>query len=95
MQAKSQMPAKTEAIALSPTHKRRLARLARDAGCAPQDLLDDVLKFGFDFVERDVRETSRGIAEIEAGKGIPHDQVMFEAGAIIERRAQKAVIKLA
>ena len=89
------MPAKTEATPLSPTHKRQLARLAREAGCAPQDLLDDVLKFGFNFVERDVRESSRGIAEIEAGKGIPHGQVMVEAGAIIECWTQKSIVKVA
>ena len=71
------------------SHKRRLTRLAQEAGCQPQDLLDDVLKFGFDFVEQDIRETSKGIAEIEAGKGIPHGQVMAEANAIIYHYATK------
>ena len=77
------------AVVLTPAHKRRLARLAREAGCEPQDLLDDVLKFGFDFVEQDIRETGKGIAELEAGKGIPHGQVMIEARAVIERHARK------
>ncbi|MSQ73512.1 MAG: hypothetical protein EXR27_19875 [Betaproteobacteria bacterium] len=40
------------AVVLTPAHKRRLARHAREAGCEPQDLLDDVFKFGFDFVEQ-------------------------------------------
>ncbi len=75
--------------ALTPGHKRRLARLAKEAGCAPQDLLDDVFKFGFDFVEQDIRETNQGLAELAAGKGIPHSQVMAEARAIIERHARK------
>ena len=79
----------TAGIALTPAHKRRLSRLAREAGCEPQDLLDDVFKFGFDFVEQDIRETSKGIAEIQAGKGIPHGQVMTEARALIERHARK------
>ena len=78
----------TEAT-LTPGHKRRLARLAKEAGCAPQDLLDDVFKHGFDFVEQDIRETSNGLAELEAGQGIPHSQVMAEARAIIERHARK------
>ena len=64
---------------------RRLTSLAKEAGCEPQDLLGDVLKFGIDFVEQDIRETINGIAEIEAGKGIPHDQVLAEAAAIINR----------
>ena len=76
-------------VALTPTHNQRLARLARAAGCQPQELLDDVLKFGFSFVEQDIHETSKGIAEIEAGKGIPHGQVKAEANAIIFYHATK------
>ena len=75
-------------ITLTPAHKRRLARLARAAGCAPQDLLDDVFKYGFEFVARDIRETGRGIAEIDAGKGIPHGKVMAEAKACSEASAR-------
>ncbi|MFM9972896.1 MAG: hypothetical protein ACKVQK_31355 [Burkholderiales bacterium] len=80
------------AYVLKPAHKRHLARLAREAGCQPQDLLNDVFKYGFDYVQQDVRETGKGIAEIEAGKGISHGQVMVEARAVIERyvRKQKA-----
>ena len=66
---------------------RRLTSLAKEAGCELQDLLGDVLKFGIDLIEQDIRETIKGIAEIEAGKGIPHGQVMAEARAIIERHA--------
>ncbi len=77
------------AVVLTPAHKRRLARLARAAGCEPQDLLDDVFKFGFDFVEQDIRETGKGIAELESGKGIAHGLVMVEARAVIERHARK------
>ena len=72
-------------VSLRPSHMRRLTSLAKEAGCEPQDLLGDVLKFGIDFVEQDIRETIKGIAEIEAGKGIPHDQVLAEAAAIINR----------
>ena len=45
----------TAAVTLTPAHMRRLNRLAKEAGCAPQDLLDDVFKFGIDFVEQDIR----------------------------------------
>lgn len=79
----------TVEVALTPAHKRRLARLARECGCEPQDLLDDVFRFGFDFVEQDIRESSTGIAELEAGQGVPHDQVMSEAKAIIVRHARR------
>ena len=80
-------------VALTPTHKRRLARLARECGCETQNLLDDAFKFGFDVVEPDIRESSAGIAELEAGKGVPHDHVMSEARVVIARhgRTQKSL----
>ena len=79
----------TTAIELTSAHKRRLTRLAREAGCEPQDLLEDVFKFGFDFVEQDVRETSKGIAEIKSGAGVPRGSVMADARSLIERHARR------
>jgi predicted transcriptional regulator len=79
----------TTIIELTPAHKRRLSRLAREAGCEPQDLLDDVFKFGFDFVERDIRETSKGVAEIASGAGVPHGRVMTDARSLLERHGRK------
>lgn len=76
-------------VALTPVHKRRLARLARECACEPQDLLDDVFRFGFDFVERDIRESNASIADLEAGKGVPHEQVMNESRAIIARHGRR------
>jgi len=79
----------TTAVELTSAHKRRLTRLAREAGCEPQDLLEDVFKFGFDFVEQDVRETSKGIAEIKRDAGVPHGSVMADALSLIERHARR------
>lgn len=76
-------------VALTPLHKRRLTRLARECACEPQDLLDDVLRFGFDFVEQDIRQSNAGIADLETGKGIPHERVMNEARAIIARHGRR------
>lgn len=73
------------AVLLTPAHQRRLARLAKAAQCEPQALLDDVFKFGFDFVEQDIQETSKGLAEIAAGKGVAHAFVMADARATIAR----------
>ena len=70
--------------ALTPAHQRRLARLAKLAGCLPQELLDDVFKYGFEFVEEDIRETSFGLAQIEAGETVPHEEVMRNAKRIVE-----------
>ena len=76
-------------LALTPVHKRRLARLARECACEPQDLLDDVLRFGFGFVEQDIRQSNAGIAELEAGKVVPHEQAMNEARAIVARHGRR------
>ena len=76
-------------VALTPVHKRRLARLARECACEPQHLLDEVFKFGFDFVEQDIRQSNAGIADLENEKGVPHEQVMNEARSIIARHDRR------
>ena len=78
------------AFILSPAHQRRLARLAKEAGCEPQALIDDVFRYGIDWVEADVRETRAGIAEGEAGLGVPDSEVRRCARKIIATaRAKK------
>jgi predicted transcriptional regulator len=62
-------------VQLTPTQQRRLARIATEAGCAPQDLLSDVFKYGIEWVEADVRETLAGIAEAEAGDRVSNVEV--------------------
>jgi predicted transcriptional regulator len=78
------------ALILNPAHQRRLVRLAKEAGCEPQALMDDVFRFGIDWVETDVRETRTGVAEGEAGLGVPDVEVRRRARKIIAAaRAKK------
>ena len=78
------------ALILSRSHQRRLVRLAKGAGCEPQALIDDVFRYGIDWVEIDVRETRAGIAEGEAGLGVPDPEVRRRARKIIATvRAKK------
>ena len=79
----------TAAAALKPAQQRRLAKLAREADCEAQDLLDDVFRLGIDLAEQDARETSNGLAELAAGKTVPHGQVMRKTRAIIARHARQ------
>ena len=65
----------TVPLQLTVTQQRRLARVASEAGCAPQDLLADVFKYGIEWVEADVRETLAGIAEAEAGDRLSNAEV--------------------
>ena len=71
------------ALILSPSHQRRLVCIAKEAGCKPQALMDDVFRYGIDWVEADVRETRAGIAEGEAGLGVPDAEVRRRAHKII------------
>ena len=66
---------------LTATQQRRLARLAEEAGCEPQDLLADVFKYGIDWVEADVRETLAGVAEALAGDTV--------TGTAVEQRIER------
>ena len=68
---------------LSNAQQRRLARLATAVGCAPQDLLGDVFKYGFDWVEADVRETLAGLADARSGK--------FVTDAEVRRRIERTI----
>lgn len=86
---RSRRCAMTGAAALKPAQQRRLAKLASEADCEAQDLLDDVFRLGIDLAEQDARETSNGLAALAAGKTVPHGQVMRETRAIIARHARK------
>ena len=63
------------AVLLTPAHQRHLARLAKATQCEPQD----------------IQETSKGLAEIAAGKGVAHALVMADARATIARHGRHKI----
>jgi predicted transcriptional regulator len=67
----------------------RLEKLAAEAGRTPQEMLKYVMRDGFEYTENFVRKVKAGIADADAGRLIPHDQVMAELEAVIEKHAQK------
>lgn len=74
-------------ISLSAADTARLERLAAEAGSTPQKMLKHVLRDGFEYSERVVRSVNAGLADIAAGRVIPHDQVMDKiSAAIVGRR---------
>ena len=76
-------------LALTPAQQRRLEKLARKAERTPQAMLKFVLRDGFEFCERDVRETIEAHEDADKNGTIPHSVVMAEARSIIERHAAK------
>lgn len=76
-------------ISLSAADTARLEKLAAEAGSTPRKMLKHVLRDGFEYSERLVRSVNAGLADIAAGRVIPHDQVMDKIGAAIEKHARK------
>ena len=70
-------------FALSPAQRRRLEKLAREAGRTPQAMFRFVLRDGFEQCEEDVRAAVAADVEAARGELVPHEQVMEEARAVI------------
>lgn len=69
--------------ALTKAQQRRLAKLAREAGCTPQAMLGFVLRDGFDLCEEDVAAARSAEVELARSGTVPHSQVSKEARAVI------------
>ena len=76
-------------LALTPAQQRRIAKLAQLAGRTPRSMLRFVLRDGLEATEQDVRETIEADEDIDRNGAIPHDEVMAQAKATIERHATK------
>lgn len=76
-------------ISLSAAATARLEKLAADAGSTPQKMLKHVLRDGFEYSERVVQSVRAGLADVAAGRVIPHDQVIAKLSATIEKHARK------
>lgn len=69
---------------------RRIERLAREAGRTPAQMLKFVIRDGLEHTEYVVREANAGLAELDAGKGVPLDQIRQRAEARRQQRAHAA-----
>jgi len=63
-------------LRISNAAARRIARLANHEKRAPQTVLDSALSTGLDYEEWFRREVAKGLADLDAGKTIPHEQVL-------------------
>lgn len=74
-------------LALSHAEQRRLEKLAEEAGRTPKAMLKHVLRDGFDYTEEFVRKVKEGLAELDAGKGVPRAAVSEQARRIVAKHA--------
>ena len=55
---------------------RRIARLAARRKRSPQRVLDAALAAGLDYEEWFQREVAKGLAQLDAGKALSHEQML-------------------
>lgn len=75
-----------ETQALSPTDTRRLERLALAAGITPKAMLHHVLRDGFAYTERFVKDVAAGLADADAGKTVTHAEARRRLDAHISAK---------
>jgi len=66
---------------------RRIEKLAAAAGRKPDEMLKFVLRDGLEHTEYAVREANAGLAELDAGRGVPLVDVRRRIAARLSRRA--------
>lgn len=66
---------------------RRIEKLAAAAGRKPDEMLKFVLRDGLEHTEYAVREANAGLAELDAGRGVPLVEVRQRIAARLSRRA--------
>ena len=76
-------------LALSPAQQRRLEKLARDAGRAPDRMLVFVLRDGFEFCEWVVRESLASEASERRHGAVADEVARREARAVIARHTRR------
>ena len=64
------------ALQIKSVTARRIARLAARRKRSPQRVLDAALAAGLDYEEWFQREVAKGLAELDAGKGLSHEQML-------------------
>jgi predicted transcriptional regulator len=67
----------------------RLEKLAAEAGSTPEKMLDFVMRDGFDYTENFVHQAKQGLADVEAGRVISHEEAMTRLRSTVERHAHK------
>jgi predicted transcriptional regulator len=62
-------------VTLSPEQEAKLARLAQDRGTDAQTLVREAIDRLLDYDDWFVREVEKGLAQIESGQTLTHDEV--------------------
>lgn len=75
---------------LTKSQFKRIEKLATDAGRSVKQIMPHVLKHGLLELERVVKSVKRGIADVDAGRTVPHEQAMQDIDKILGKYEKKA-----
>ena len=75
---------------LTESQFKRIEKLATDAGRSVKQIMPHVLKHGLLELERVVKSVKRGIADVDAGRAVPHEQAMQDIDKILAKYEKKA-----
>lgn len=77
------------ALILPPELEQRVTALAREVAREPEDVLADLVDEALDD-DAAFRSTVRaGIAQLDRGESVPHDQVMADLRAILKQHSPR------
>lgn len=79
----------TMTIRVSPETKEKLERIATNTKRSKSFLAAEAISAYVDLELQIIEEINRGLADVEAGRVAPHEQVMAEAGQIIAEAKRK------
>ena len=77
-----------QTFALTHPQRRRLERLARDAGRAPAEAFRFVLRDGFEFCEWEVRESRAADDDAKRRGAVGHEEARRRARQVIDAAAR-------
>ncbi len=67
-------------VTLSAEQHAKLARLAQERGTDPQSLVREAIERLLDYDDWFAREVEKGLAQIESGQTLTHDEVSARLG---------------
>ena len=79
----------TMTIRVSPETKEKLERIATNTKRSKSFLAAEAVSAYVDHELQIIEEINRGLADVEAGRVVPHEQVMAEADQIIAEAKRK------
>jgi len=79
-----------QTVELPQSLMKRLQKLTEGTRSTPESIIKDAVKQRVVYEEYKRKEIEAGLAELKAGKGIPHDEFMLRVGASKSARKKAA-----